>query len=324
MKINGHAHIFTLQSVLSQEAIRIMAGRLRKMGFRDFIVDAVADVLQQHLLRPEYLVEEELLKRFVTAMLRSPNLKQLSAQLPFGVLIQGNTDLLPTRALQAILDKLSSWIDGRDGPGKSPFDVLQTLRIAMQPSIPQVAGSMLKHLGPDDAIVALMMDIVAKDEPVRDRRNFLNQIAGTQQAALAYPGRVFPFIAVNPTRPDHLDLMKDAIEKRGFAGVKLYPSLGYEIDTPFIHEVARYCERESVPITVHTTATGFAKDQPASLFAHPKHWMKVLEAFPDLDVLVGDETYLGRACAAGAAGSICGAANVAPERIGRASCRERV
>ena len=105
MKINGHAHIFTLQSVLSQEAIRIMAGRLRKMGFRDFIVDAVADVLQQHLLRPEYLVEDELLKRFVTAMLRSPSLKQLSAQLPFGVLLQGNTDLLPTRALQAILDK---------------------------------------------------------------------------------------------------------------------------------------------------------------------------------------------------------------------------
>jgi 4-hydroxy-tetrahydrodipicolinate synthase len=39
----------------------------------------------------------------------------------------------------------------------------------------------------------------------------------------------------------------------------------------------------------------------------------LIDAFPDLDVLVGDETYLGRACAAGAAGSICGLANMAPE-----------
>ncbi|MBZ6076991.1 dihydrodipicolinate synthase family protein [Microvirga puerhi] len=41
----------------------------------------------------------------------------------------------------------------------------------------------------------------------------------------------------------------------------------------------------------------------------------LIEAFSDLDILVGDETYLGRACAAGAAGSICGVANILPEAI---------
>jgi 4-hydroxy-tetrahydrodipicolinate synthase len=41
----------------------------------------------------------------------------------------------------------------------------------------------------------------------------------------------------------------------------------------------------------------------------------LIEAFPDLDVLVGDETYLGEACAAGGAGSICGVANIVPEAI---------
>jgi 4-hydroxy-tetrahydrodipicolinate synthase len=41
----------------------------------------------------------------------------------------------------------------------------------------------------------------------------------------------------------------------------------------------------------------------------------LIEAFPDLDILVGDETYLGRACAAGGAGSICGVANIVPEAI---------
>lgn len=43
--------------------------------------------------------------------------------------------------------------------------------------------------------------------------------------------------------------------------------------------------------------------------------LSLIHAFPDLDILVGDETYLGRACAAGAAGSICGVANVAPEAV---------
>ncbi len=41
----------------------------------------------------------------------------------------------------------------------------------------------------------------------------------------------------------------------------------------------------------------------------------LIKAFPDLDILVGDETYLGRACAAGAAGSICGMANILPEAV---------
>jgi len=41
----------------------------------------------------------------------------------------------------------------------------------------------------------------------------------------------------------------------------------------------------------------------------------LIAAFPDLDILVGDETYLGEACAAGGAGSICGVANIVPEAI---------
>lgn len=41
----------------------------------------------------------------------------------------------------------------------------------------------------------------------------------------------------------------------------------------------------------------------------------LLGAFPDLAILVGDESYLGRACAAGAAGSICGLGNMVPEAV---------
>jgi 4-hydroxy-tetrahydrodipicolinate synthase len=42
-----------------------------------------------------------------------------------------------------------------------------------------------------------------------------------------------------------------------------------------------------------------------------------IDAHRELMILVGDESYLGRACAAGAAGSISGLANLAPEAMAR-------
>lgn len=280
MRINGHAHVFSLQSVLSREAVNIMVGRLRRMGLRDFIVDAVAKILDEQLDRPEYLVEDELLVRFMDAIRSSSSFKGLlrSQILPVEVRLLGNSRTkLEVRALRAALDRLSSWIDGNDGPGKSPFDVFETLRIAMQPSIPRVADKLLKHLGPDDALVALMMDITAPGEPDRDRRNFLGQIRGTMEAAIHRPGRVLPFIAVNPRRPDHFDLMRRAIEDQGFVGVKLYPSLGFEVGTPEMARVLDYCREKDVPITIHATSTGFNKDEVTAEFAHPKHWASLLQ-----------------------------------------------
>jgi 4-hydroxy-tetrahydrodipicolinate synthase len=47
----------------------------------------------------------------------------------------------------------------------------------------------------------------------------------------------------------------------------------------------------------------------------PEATLRLIGAHPDLMVLVGDETYLGRACAAGAEGSICGLANLFPEAV---------
>lgn len=279
MRINGHAHVFSLQSVLSREAVEVMVGRLRRMGLRDFIVDAVAGILDRQLDRPEYLVEDELLVRFMEGIRSSASFKGLLSNrvLPVEVRLLGNSRTkLEVRGLRAALDRLSSWIDAQDGPGKSPFDVFETLRIAMQPSIPRVADKLLKHMGPDDALVALMMDITAPDEPDRDRRNFLGQIRGTMEAALARPGRILPFIGVNPRRPDHFDLMRRAVEEQGFVGVKLYPSLGFEVGTEEMSKVLDYCREKDVPITIHATSTGFNKDDVTAGFAHPKHWAPLL------------------------------------------------
>lgn len=284
MRINGHAHVFTLQSVLSKEAISIMVGRLRRMLLHDFIVEAVEKLLNDQLDHPEYLVEDELLARFMTAMSKAASFKTLArtSSLPVEVrLLSGSAEQLEVRVLRAALDRLSSWIDAQDGPGKSPFDVFEALRIAMQPNITRVADKLLAHLGPDDAIVALMMDIVAEREGERDRRNYLGQIRGTMDAAIARPGRVLPFIAVNPRRVDHFALMRAAIEDQGFVGVKLYPSLGYEMTTPAMRNVLDYCRDTDTPIVVHCTAGGFSKDAASAGYAHPKHWLTLFNAPQD-------------------------------------------
>lgn len=51
--------------------------------------------------------------------------------------------------------------------------------------------------------------------------------------------------------------------------------------------------------------------------------MRLIEAHADLAILVGDERYLGAAVARGAAGSICGVANIEPERMLRVMAEGR-
>ncbi len=284
MFINGHAHIFNLQTVLTDEAIVIMVNRLRRVGFPDFVVDSVQDLLQKQLDHPEYLTEDELLVRFVEGMGRTAAFRDL-AGLPLDVrVLGGGTGDLGVRALEALLDRISDWVARTDGPGKSPKDVFQTLRVALQPDIPRVAKKLLAHLGPDDALVALMMDITSENEGERDHLNFRRQIRGTQQAVLAFPGRVLPFIAVNPRRADHFALMRQAVMEEGFLGVKLYPSLGYELATDDMRKVLDFCREEDVPITIHTSAGGFKKDETTAQYCHPSHWEHLFKTDDDLRV----------------------------------------
>lgn len=288
MHVNIHAHVFTLRTVLSREALRVITQRLRDRGVRDFLVEAVEQLLDDLLDKPEYLDEREILARlfeklsgidsfsgFVSGLASSPSLDI--------VLTGASIDDLPGDALQSALDHLSSLIMGEDGPGKSPMDIVQTLRHSMRATITEVADALLDQMDPDDALVALMMDIHAPDEPARDRDNFLRQIAGTAEAALQRPGRVLPFFAVHPERADHFDLMRDAIEGRGFLGVKLYPSLGYEVDDPALLKVYEYCIQEDVPVLLHCGHGGFYRERDFIAYCDPANWDPVLQG--DLEPL---------------------------------------
>lgn len=289
MRINGHAHIFNLQTVLTTEAIDIMVARIGRHIPVDFVVEAARKFLLTQLERPEYLTEEGLLRRFLTAIGDTGSFKSFvaakGAQLPVELKLLGTgAEALATETLRAALDQLSTQLDPKDGLGRSVFNLFETFRLAMHPDVVSVAEALLGQLPDDTALVALMMDIVATPEPERDRRNFLAQVKGTSEAALARPGRIFPFIAVNPNRSDHFAVMRRAIETSGFVGVKLYPSLGYEMTTSAMDAVLDYCDSEDVPIVVHTTAGGFSKSPQAAEFSNPRAWLPLLEKRPGLRV----------------------------------------
>jgi predicted TIM-barrel fold metal-dependent hydrolase len=281
MYINIHSHIFTLRTVLSGEAISVMIQRLDDQGVPPLIVAAVRRVLERLLDNPQILDERAILAWLLTELKRVVGFDQFLqanlARLPFAVVIQGDgLDRLPVDTLRSALDQLTSAMDGGASAGKRPFDIVQTLRLALRSTITEVADELLNQMGRDDALVALMMDIHAPDEPDRDRSNFMRQIAGTREAALQRPGRVLPFFAVHPDRPDHFELLEEATGSGCFLGVKLYPSLGYAIDGPALMRVYRYCVDHDVPVLLHCSHGGFYRKAEYIDYCDPKQWIPVL------------------------------------------------
>ena len=144
-----------------------------------------------------------------------------------------------------------------------------------------------------------------------------------------FAGRIHPFVPFDPVReiayrkevqnPDggqerdgSLDLVKEAIENKGFIGVKIYNSVGYRpwdntaVDTErrslfrrigleryaaitgeeiddVLDELYAYCTEHQVPITAHCVANGIESYDGASyVFCSPGYWRPVLERHPTL------------------------------------------
>jgi len=281
MHINVHTHLFTLRTVLTREAVRAMTQRLADAGVPELLVRALTRFLDRQLDRPELLDEREILARLLHELRQVSGFDRFVqdnlARLPFNVVIRGDgLDQLPLETLRSALDQLTTAMAPEDDVRGRPFDIVATLRLAMKGTITEVADHLLEQLEPEDAIVALMMDIRAEDESDRDRRTFRLQMDGTREAALQRPGRVLPFFAVHPGRPNHFELMKEGIDSGAFIGVKLYPSLGYEVDSPELRRVYAYCLEADVPILLHCSHGGFYREKAFIDYCDPRNWDSVL------------------------------------------------
>ena len=149
----------------------------------------------------------------------------------------------------------------------------------------------LQALDPAEEWLAavLMMDVVDKDSTTAERRLFAGQYADTVLQAIRYPGRALPFVAVNPLRGDEaLDCMIQALDTGECVGVKLYPSLGWDINEPLLAEVMACCQRRGAPIVMHCNDGGFRGTGPYdALCCSPVSWRDVIKA----TALAGDPAY---------------------------------
>ena len=288
MRINGHAHIFNLHTVLTRHAVKIMVDRVRDKVKVPFIADALEQFLSDQVKEPEYLVEEELLAKFLGYIANTKSFKDFvkgTATLPVEIRLLGDgVKAFEISAMRATLDRISSWFDHGADSDSTVLDVFETLRLAMKADVTGVAKAVLQDMPADDGLVALMMDITSEKTHAADEKKFRAQMKGTVDASIAFPGRVFPFVAVNTRRPGHFKFMTEAIERYGFVGVKLYPSLGVPVDSPAMRKVYQYCSDNELPILMHCTLTGFFESNDTKNLGNPKFWFDILADFPELYV----------------------------------------
>jgi predicted TIM-barrel fold metal-dependent hydrolase len=125
------------------------------------------------------------------------------------------------------------------------------------------------------------------------------------------PGKIFPFLAVDPRRIGIQKLIEMKINKGNgvFKGIKLYPPLGYLPTHPDLEQIYKYCEQHQIPITVHCSDGGIKNFKgknyirsfdsevveqvvdfnesginKSRFYAAPNNWKFVLSRYPELRI----------------------------------------
>jgi predicted TIM-barrel fold metal-dependent hydrolase len=159
-------------------------------------------------------------------------------------------------------------------------------------------------------LVPLMMDMVSASNlyvvnNLDGVKKYEDQIEDYHRIKKEYPDRVFPFVMFNPHREGSLELCKNAIENKGFTGIKLYPAMGFFADPERnVFESCRWknqcvqrrnCEKqqkEEGKSQCHTSLENlyrFADDQKLPITVHSQYdSMQNLELSPDEAVFYTD------------------------------------
>jgi len=261
MYINSHCHVFTYPSVYTTYAADIIEKRLAAMaGVGPPLAKAIVAIVKG-------VVEGTM--SGVSGMSKNAVERRISSA-------------LATLNMTAVLgERLKTF-----------------LRVVLAHSIDEVTDILLQEfeeamdrLDLDDeyVITPLMMDIVDKKTPPNELERLTTQHGNTVRQCVRYPGRVLPFFPVNTMRADHLDRMKMALSGGSCIGVKLYPSLGYTLQTQAMQQVFGYCANpaNAVPLLMHCNQGGMTLDYTTTQYANPKHWNAILNTYQHLRICFG-------------------------------------
>ena len=151
-----------------------------------------------------------------------------------------------------LLTRLVLWLH-RLWPWKENdlFDRLSILLGTMEKPLQETVFDMAAGQYPEGTgFVALSMDMehmgAGKPEvSFKDQLDELTELKKKKGEA------IYPFICADPRNPDITRQVKHYIKSREFAGIKLYPALGYFPFDIRLHEIYRFALENDLPVTAH-------------------------------------------------------------------------
>jgi hypothetical protein len=96
-----------------------------------------------------------------------------------------------------------------------------------------------------------------------------------------HPGRFIPLCALDPRRPDAIQMATEAIEEWGMKGFKLMPPAGFKPNDPLCFPLYEKCTEWGVPIMFHSGGLEFNWE-----FGSPNLIASAAELFPDVKMIM--------------------------------------
>ena len=112
------------------------------------------------------------------------------------------------------------------------------------------------------------------------------QIPNMQRLNEMFKDKLIGFVAYDPQKENCLKIVKDAVEKRGFKGVKFYPPMGYRALGNTNENIKynqrnealfSYCIEKDLPIFTHCNNQGFEAAEHSGYNSNPLFWEMVLK-----------------------------------------------
>lgn len=163
----------------------------------------------------------------------------------------------------------------------------------------------LRGFYPDSTVfVVNSMDMEFMDAG-KVKQGFTSQLDELAEIKKKYPDNILPFIAADPRRQGIVDIVKKYVEEYNFAGIKLYPPLGYYPFDSRLDKTYEYAQAQGLPVISHCSPAGpvsyrgevtgemLGKESPAlkknyenkcDYFTDPVNYELVIKKFPKLKI----------------------------------------
>jgi len=282
MRINCHCHIFTFASLYSANALEIIENRLKE-DFKapNFIRVALIDVLKNIFKHQAEGREFETPHKEFIRLIRELNPGKDHFHPASNTGLPSSKREYSGFILQHFIERMALELDAQV---TDISDWVSFIAIGLMPEISQVTDHLMAQARDDDIVVPLVMNITGNNSSTMDNRVFEKQIEDTVHQGVRYPGRILPFYAFHPNRPNSVEKFRNEFGRSNrlgkpffrFVGVKLYPSLGYRIHDEKVLKILRLCVAYDLPVLMHCSPSGFRYGRDTANYCAPNHWRNIL------------------------------------------------